>query len=858
VLSPSLSLDSAGNPVITFVHFGINVLHCNDANCAGGDESLVTHGACCPTEARHVLAHGDLPVVFFRHTGMQMLRCANTNCTALSNNSTLLIQPDNTQSYSFALDANGFPVVGYIGNSSGPVGDLMLMHCNDANCDPAVNGAESNLVVDNSSVAGVKVDYRTALTLHSGNPVMAYSHFDTSTLKIARCDDPNCAAGGDTIEFANTNTGAHSPGIAIDGDGVPVVAYYDGFARTFVLHCNDASCSGANESDPLVMTNGSNSPSPNGAPSLALDGDGFPVASLYRGEGNNLAILHCGDENCSVPALPTATPTFTPTNTPAATSTPTDTATPTDTPTATPTTAPGSNGRIVFTTDRSSDNFDLFVMDADGANPTCLTNTVQPAQSFRPYFSPDGTKVVFVRNQGGINDRELFVVDADGTDVLPLTTNAFFDDEPAWSPDGAKIAFTSNRDGNQDVFVMNADGTNPVNLTGSHGGGFDDGEPAWSPDGTKIAFTSYRDVFTLQAEVYVMNADGSLPLRLSNDTFMDHVPSWSPDGTTIAFASTRDGNNEIYAMDATDGANQTRLTSSASDDVLPEFSPDGLAIAFATNRDGNYEIYAMSAVDGAGATNLTNSPGIDTQHSWTGVAPIALVCPAPEATATPTPTSTLPPTNTPTNTPIPPTDTPTNTPILPTDTPTNTPAPPTDTPTNTPVPPTDTPTNTPVPPTDTPTNTPVPPTDTPTNTPVPPTDTPTHTPVPPTDTPTHTPVPPTDTPTNTPLPPTDTPTNTPVPPTDTPTNTPVPPTDTPTNTPAPPTSTPTQTPTPTGILCGDLNGDGRVNSGDILRVLLRVVFHRPYVALYDVDQDGDVDIQDVLAVARQYGRRCHR
>ena len=316
VFSPSLSLDSAGNPIITFVHFGINVLHCNDVNCAGNDESLVMHGACCPSEARHVLAPGDLPVVFFRHNGMQMLRCANTNCTSLSNDSTLLIQPANTYSYSVALDANGFPVVGYIGNNTASGGDLMLMHCNDVNCDPAVNGAESNLLIDDSTIGGRKVFSHVALALVSGNPVVAYSHYDTSVLKVARCNDPNCAAGGDTIEPLNTNTGAHSPGIAIDADGFPVVIYYDGFGQTFALHCNDASCSGGNESNHLVLTHGSNSPTASSPPSIALDGNGIPIASMYKNNGNDLAILHCGDVNCSVPALPTPTNTPPPTNTP--------------------------------------------------------------------------------------------------------------------------------------------------------------------------------------------------------------------------------------------------------------------------------------------------------------------------------------------------------------------------------------------------------------------------------------------------------------------------------------------------------------------------------------------------------------
>ena len=94
---------------------------------------------------------------------------------------------------------------------------------------------------------------------------------------------------------------------------------------------------------------------------------------------------------------------------------------------------------------------------------------------------------------------------------------------------GEKIAFASNRDGNFDIYVMNADGTNPIRLTNN--GGFDE-DPSFSPDGSKIAFVSDRD--SGNAEIYVMNADGSNITRLTNSG-VDFEPSFSPDGSKIAF-----------------------------------------------------------------------------------------------------------------------------------------------------------------------------------------------------------------------------------------------------------------------------------------------------------------------------------
>src|SRR6185503_8037374 len=102
-------------------------------------------------------------------------------------------------------------------------------------------------------------------------------------------------------------------------------------------------------------------------------------------------------------------------------------------------------------------------------------------------------------------------------------------------------------------------------------------------------FTSYRNG---NAEIYLMNADGSNPIRLTNNAGVDDDPAWSPDGSRIAFWSSRNGNSEIYVMNV-DGTNQTRLTTNASTDIQPAFSPDGGKIVFTSNRAHalNFDIY---------------------------------------------------------------------------------------------------------------------------------------------------------------------------------------------------------------------------------------------------------------------------
>ena len=203
-------------------------------------------------------------------------------------------------------------------------------------------------------------------------------------------------------------------------------------------------------------------------------------------------------------------------------------------------------------------------------------------------------------------DFEIYIMNADGSNQTRLTNNRGWD--PCFSPDGNKIAFVSDRDGNIEIYVMDADGSNQTNLTNNQAS---DGDPCFSPDGIKIAFGSLRDG---DAEIYVMDADGSNQTRLTNNWADDLNPCFSPDGTKIAFTSYRDGKNEVYVMDA-DGSNQTNLTNNRANDGETCFSPDGTKIAFTSDRDGNYEIYVMNA-DGSNQTRLTNNPTLDNEPSW--------------------------------------------------------------------------------------------------------------------------------------------------------------------------------------------------------------------------------------------------
>src|SRR3989441_8920247 len=224
-------------------------------------------------------------------------------------------------------------------------------------------------------------------------------------------------------------------------------------------------------------------------------------------------------------------------------------------------------------------------------------------------------KIAFVSNRDGNN--EIYTMNVDGTGVSRLTVNVASDVSPTWSPDGTKIAFVSNRDGNNEIYTMNADGTGVTRLTTSAS---DDLSPAWSPDGSKIAFQTNRDS-GFSPEIYVMNVDGSGQTRLTVNTAIDLAPAWSPDGTKIAFSTNRDGNYEIYTMNA-DGTGATRLTSNAAADSSPTWSHDGTKIAFVRGNLGFVtQIYVLDAdlcheCIGTGPTNLSQSASSNVEPAW--------------------------------------------------------------------------------------------------------------------------------------------------------------------------------------------------------------------------------------------------
>jgi Tol biopolymer transport system component len=264
---------------------------------------------------------------------------------------------------------------------------------------------------------------------------------------------------------------------------------------------------------------------------------------------------------------------------------------------------PGDNGKIAFASDRDGD-YEIYVMDANGSNVVQLTSN--SVDDWAPAWSPDGSKIAFTHKID--SDLDIYVMNSNGSDITRLTNSSGVDDNPAWSSDGSKIAFDSKRSGNHtEIYIMNTDGSNQTVITNNQS----DYSPSWSPDGSKITFHSDRD---LNDEIYTMDPNGSNAKRLTDNLDWDVTPDWHPNGSKIVFVSNRSVFGMIYVMDA-DGSNQTMLTNNIAGDFAPVYSPDGMKIVFMRSDGNNTEIFLMDA-DGSNQIQLTNNTANDGWPNW--------------------------------------------------------------------------------------------------------------------------------------------------------------------------------------------------------------------------------------------------
>jgi Tol biopolymer transport system component len=275
-----------------------------------------------------------------------------------------------------------------------------------------------------------------------------------------------------------------------------------------------------------------------------------------------------------------------------------------------PTWSPNGD-QIAFQTQRDGNN-EIYKMNADGSNPVNLTNN--PTSDARPGWSPDGTKIVFVSGRDG--NLEIYSMNPDGSGPTRLTNNAAVDAHPAWLSDGTRIAWVRPGGGPSDIFRMNRDGGGETQLTATA----NNSDPAGSPQ-DRIVFASSR---TGNPEVFVMDANGANPTDLTNNAAADASPDWQalnrppscvsatrttpfntpvmidisctdPDGNPLTYASGSPGNGTVSGLAAV----------SQASGLSPYLQGPGL-LRFTYTPRNNYfgnDTIAFLASDGRGATS---------------------------------------------------------------------------------------------------------------------------------------------------------------------------------------------------------------------------------------------------------------
>jgi TolB protein len=282
--------------------------------------------------------------------------------------------------------------------------------------------------------------------------------------------------------------------------------------------------------------------------------------------------------------------------------------------------------RLIYQSNRGGEACDkIWVMNIDGSNK----HRVSPAYGAHTcsFFFPDGRKILFSSTSHlseacpprpaplpGIHyvwplfPYDIFMANADGTNLKKITDNPKYDAEPIISADGNQIVFGSQRQGDFDIYIMNADGSNVRRLTDRVGY---DGGPWFSPDGKKIVWRAWypetkedlakwRDcmennyLVPVPLDIWIMDSDGANKVRLTHNGAVNWSPSWHPDGKRIIFASNMDdwhedikrfGHNfELYLINL-DGSGLERITHNNVFDSFPMFAPDGKKLVWASNRN---------------------------------------------------------------------------------------------------------------------------------------------------------------------------------------------------------------------------------------------------------------------------------
>jgi len=255
---------------------------------------------------------------------------------------------------------------------------------------------------------------------------------------------------------------------------------------------------------------------------------------------------------------------------------------------------------VAFSWNRSG-TFEIFSAPLDGERIFQLTGANE--RSVWPRWSPDAKQLAFLRDSGGNERFDIWLVDRDGERERNLTNEAGVTHRDlAWSPDGTKLAYTANSGGKGfAVHIIDATTGAKRALTD---GARDDLQPRWSPDGTLLVFCSRRDDVRTNADLYVVASTGGDATRLETRGGIEGQsvdPRWSPDGTRISFTTDTRGRQEVVIATYAerDIGRIERMTESIHDEYGAVWRPDGRALAYLHNEDAAVSLRRVFTVSHA-------------------------------------------------------------------------------------------------------------------------------------------------------------------------------------------------------------------------------------------------------------------
>lgn len=279
-------------------------------------------------------------------------------------------------------------------------------------------------------------------------------------------------------------------------------------------------------------------------------------------------------------------------------------------------TAPKANagaGVILFSSNRQTASYQIYRIGADGHGLVQLTDDGH--NNLAPVLSHDGQHIAWQREvatASGGKAQEIWVMNADGSNPQPVVQNGAFNQVPSWTAGDAALVYASDVTGDWEIFKVARNGGTPVDLTNDP---FADQYPRVTADGTRIVFQSNRN---LNFEIYTMALDGSGLRNVTNSPGDNRFPSWSPDGQHIVWCRYLD-NFQVWEMNA-DGSGAHALYPSPFSELNPSVSPDGQSVVFVSDRSPPASLYILPMTGGA-PQPLTGGPdakpGSDVTPSWT-------------------------------------------------------------------------------------------------------------------------------------------------------------------------------------------------------------------------------------------------